>query len=449
MEPRLLTGAEIVSLATGRPIDGVDLHHPVVQAIQAASLTSLARSHLNDAREKGYLCLWRNHTDCSWHGSVEYIWGWWCAAMRRAEIVVIGEQEHCEARVDLASMQANWSLHALPAIGTRLAECEMGEGFLLSQDTLQIGGIDGQAALGLVRGVVGLLADSRMTVAEPLPRSQRVALALKNWLKLVIQTSEPYVSASDIDKGAMWSSEIFAELESTDVGIVCVTPENLQRPWISFEAGAVAKRVGHARVMPFLFGMDKSGIPANHPLFLFQSTTYDRADVQQMMLSLGKAGNLPVGMMDTIEQLSELLWPRLQAELDGIAKDPELQQPAKDHPSQNEMVAELLQLTRAQQSELIRIGMLLRRDRDADQLMQALVRKVAPQSEDEERPPTNIAHVLSRYYSDRDATKLRNFLVHPSSSSLSELADDLASLTDEGSQDLDADNNKSVEHTAP
>lgn len=169
--PRQLTGAEIMSLATGRPIDGVDLHHPVVRAIRSASLTSLARSHLNDAREKGYLWLWRNHTDCSWHGSSEYIWGWWCAAMRRAEIVVAGEQERCEERVDLAPMQANWSLHALPAIGMRLAECEMGEGFLLSQDTLHVGGIEGQAALGLVRGAVELLADSRMTVAESVPGS--------------------------------------------------------------------------------------------------------------------------------------------------------------------------------------------------------------------------------------------------------------------------------------
>ena len=91
--------------------------------------------------------------------------------MRRAEIVVIGEQERCEVRVDLAPMEANWSLHALPAIGMRLAECEMGEGFLLSQDMLEVDGIDGQAALGLVWGIVELLTDSRMTVAEPLPRS--------------------------------------------------------------------------------------------------------------------------------------------------------------------------------------------------------------------------------------------------------------------------------------
>lgn len=169
--PRQLTGAEIVSLATGRPVEGVDPRHPVVQAIQAASLTSLARSHLNDAREKGYLWLWRNHADCSWHGPAEFVWGWWCAAMRRAEIVVIGQQERCEVRVDLGPLEANWSLHALPAIGRILAACEMGEGFLLSQDTLQIDGLDAQSALGLVREVVQLLTDSRMTVAESPPRS--------------------------------------------------------------------------------------------------------------------------------------------------------------------------------------------------------------------------------------------------------------------------------------
>lgn len=56
----------------------------------------------------------------------------------------------------------------------------------------------------------------------------------------------------------MWAAEILTQLDVTNIGIICVTPENMGRPWLSFEAGALAKRIGTARVVPFLFGMTKN-----------------------------------------------------------------------------------------------------------------------------------------------------------------------------------------------
>ena len=71
--------------------------------------------------------------------------------------------------------------------------------------------------------------------------SLKVALIFRDWLPSVIQSIEPYVSSEDIDKGARWSTDIAKELENSTFGILCVTKENLEAPWLSFEAGALSK----------------------------------------------------------------------------------------------------------------------------------------------------------------------------------------------------------------
>jgi len=38
------------------------------------------------------------------------------------------------------------------------------------------------------------------------------------------------------------------------VGIICLTPENLTKPWILFEAGAISKTVDESSVCPYLIG---------------------------------------------------------------------------------------------------------------------------------------------------------------------------------------------------
>ncbi len=62
----------------------------------------------------------------------------------------------------------------------------------------------------------------------------------------------------------------------TDFGILCLTRENLEQPWILFEAGALAKRVqDNARVVPYLID-DISFAELDPPLGLFQANKSDR-----------------------------------------------------------------------------------------------------------------------------------------------------------------------------
>lgn len=91
-------------------------------------------------------------------------------------------------------------------------------------------------------------------------QSHHVAIALRDWLPSVLQIVEPYVSSEDIDKGARWSTDISKELEDSNFGIICVTPENIDAPWVNFEAGALSKSLDRSRVAPFLFAVDRTAI---------------------------------------------------------------------------------------------------------------------------------------------------------------------------------------------
>jgi len=53
-------------------------------------------------------------------------------------------------------------------------------------------------------------------------RSRQVAEALREWLQIVIQKAEPWVSTRDMDRGVVWPSELMKQLQEAQFGIACV-----------------------------------------------------------------------------------------------------------------------------------------------------------------------------------------------------------------------------------
>src|SRR5260370_37433546 len=107
--------------------------------------------------------------------------------------------------------------------------------------------------------------------------SHKVAQALNDFLGDVIQEIKPFLSSEGISKGQQWSSELGKRLAATNYGIICLTRDNLNAPWILFEAGALAKNIADSRVTALLVGIKYDEVVG--PFGQFQHTGTDRAEV--------------------------------------------------------------------------------------------------------------------------------------------------------------------------
>lgn len=175
-------------------------------------------------------------------------------------------------------------------------------------------------------------------------RSRRVAAALYEWVPMVVQTAEPWMSEEDIEKGSRSLDDVGKALATMGVGIICLTPENLERPWILFEAGALSKALGDkTRVGPYLFGNVRAE-NVKPPLGMFQATRAVKDDTRKLVATVNRVleGPLAEEKLDTV---FERMWPELQEKLEAIASVvAAAPAPAR---SEKEMIAEVLELVRA------------------------------------------------------------------------------------------------------
>ena len=115
--------------------------------------------------------------------------------------------------------------------------------------------------------------------------SLKVVNLLNDWLPLVLRNVKPYVSSEDIQKGERWSINLASTLATYDFGIIAVTPDNLEAPWIMFEAGSLSRNLEQSRVIPVLCGVEHSNIVGN-PLAQFQYATLQRDDIFRLCKSI-------------------------------------------------------------------------------------------------------------------------------------------------------------------
>ena len=177
-------------------------------------------------------------------------------------------------------------------------------------------------------------------------RSRAIAEKLHDWLPNVLQAVQPWMSAEDIDKGARWSSDIATQLEETRFGVICLTPENLEAPWILFEAGALSKTIDKTFVCPYLLDVDPTDIKG--PLVQFQAAKANEEDTRKLILTINRALEEKALPENKVEKAFNVWWPELESGLASIPLPKETQQPKRQD---REILEEILELVRTQTRE--------------------------------------------------------------------------------------------------
>ncbi|PBP99991.1 TIR domain-containing protein [Pseudomonas congelans] len=173
-------------------------------------------------------------------------------------------------------------------------------------------------------------------------KSRIVADLMSVWIKCVIQASEPWISTKHIDRGALWFSEINDKLRDVSVGIVCLTMENKDRPWILFETGALAKGISSNRICTFLIDLDPGDL--TDPLAQFNHTKANKLDMFELVKTLNAC--LDERRLDDAVLLRafDVYWPSFERDFaEAVSVLPVAD--AKKRP-QNDVLMEILDTTR-------------------------------------------------------------------------------------------------------
>lgn len=168
-------------------------------------------------------------------------------------------------------------------------------------------------------------------------RSKAAGIALRDWLPRVIQGVRPWMSEIDIGAGARWGPEVDRELSDTRFGILCVTADNAERPWLLFEAGAVAKTVDdQTRVVPYLIDFNQADLP-DGPLTRFQAKKADRDGTRDVVCEINGLLEKPIAE-NILAETFEKWWAGLEEVLDNLPEPVE----SLDRPSSDEMLEDIL-----------------------------------------------------------------------------------------------------------
>lgn len=174
--------------------------------------------------------------------------------------------------------------------------------------------------------------------------SKDCAEILRDWIKCTLQASDPWVSSKDIDKGSLWFNEINDQLKDTKVGVVCLTKENKENPWILFESGALAKGLSASRVCTFLIDL----IPADleNPMAQFNHTMPDQESMKGLLTTINK--ELGVNRLEDriLDQVFETYWPIFDEKFKCVIRNAPLNNEVEPTRSNDDILTEILYTTR-------------------------------------------------------------------------------------------------------
>jgi hypothetical protein len=179
-------------------------------------------------------------------------------------------------------------------------------------------------------------------------RSRLVAEFLRDWISQVVQAAKPWMSESEVEKGTRSLDEISKALADIKVGIVCLTPENLERPWLLYEAGCLSKSIDErTRLCTYLIaGLEPSDVRS--PLGMFQATRATKEETLKLLKTINRVvGDDPISE-ENLTAVFEVMWPKLEHRMATLPPPAEAVPPKR---AAHDILNEILELGRAQAAQ--------------------------------------------------------------------------------------------------
>ena len=180
--------------------------------------------------------------------------------------------------------------------------------------------------------------------------SQQIAEELKELVQCVLQGAEVFLSLSNIDSGARWITDISDGLSDCNYGLLCLTKENLNEPWLLFEAGAISKAL-QSHVVPLLFGLAHSDI--NFPIKQFQGRLFEKDEFLRLFQDMNKQAGSLSRKDDQLIKMFEKFWPDFAAKTELLLK--EIHSDTKTDMAETDL-QKLIRITSEMQNQLVSIS---------------------------------------------------------------------------------------------
>lgn len=147
--------------------------------------------------------------------------------------------------------------------------------------------------------------------------SHLVAEQLKDWIPLVFSGPRCWLSSRDLPAGRVWVTELFEQLQICNVGVIVLTPDNLDSSWMLFEAGALCKNLKISRVLPYLVGIKKSELRG--PFAEFQAIEATQDGTRRLIHTIRDVYSSSESQA-IADQRFDAFWPRLCKQLEASQK---------------------------------------------------------------------------------------------------------------------------------
>lgn len=179
------------------------------------------------------------------------------------------------------------------------------------------------------------------------PRAEAIAKLVKRLLVDVVRHAEVFLSSDDLQKGRQWLPDLNEKLRDTKFGVLILTPESVNKPWLLFEAGAISKALTDNHCCPLLCGLSHADVTP--PLSQFHGALINkREDVLKLITTMYEAAGAKSDP-GQVDRWFTPFWENFSNDVAQILVTPTTEHKAKPpHRPDREILEEILDLVRRQ-----------------------------------------------------------------------------------------------------